>query len=39
VVLNDGRAVLLIAGAKKTGETDEALNELVKSWKWKNASK
>ena len=39
VVLNDGRAVLLIAGAKKTGDTDEALNELVKSWKWKNASK
>ncbi len=36
VVLKDGRAVLLIAGAKKSGETDEAMNELVKSWKWKS---
>lgn len=39
VVVHEGRAVLLIGGAKKTGDTEEALNELVKSWKWKNASK
>ncbi|MFN6139668.1 MAG: hypothetical protein ACK480_14355 [Planctomycetota bacterium] len=38
VVLKDGRAVLLIAGAKKSGETDDAMNELVKSWKWKSKS-
>jgi hypothetical protein len=39
VVVHEGRAVLLIGGAKKTGDTEEALNELVTSWKWKNTSK
>jgi hypothetical protein len=38
-VIKDGRGVLLIAGAKKTGETDDAMNELVKTWKWKNTTK
>ncbi|MFM8261564.1 MAG: hypothetical protein ACKN9S_04740 [Pirellula sp.] len=39
VVFKDGRAVLLIAGAKKSGETDEAMKALVKSWKWKSNAK
>jgi len=34
VVVKDGRVLMLIAGATKSGETDEALNELVASWKW-----
>jgi hypothetical protein len=38
-IIKDGRAILLIAGARKTGETEDAMNELVKSWKWKNSAK
>ena len=38
LVVKDGRVLMLIAGATKSGETDEALNELVASWKWKKSA-
>ncbi len=38
VVVKDGKVLMLMAGASKTGETEDALNELVASWKWKKSA-
>ena len=36
LTIRNGRLFMLIAGAKEAGEVSSALDELVKSWKWKN---
>lgn len=36
VIVKDKRVFLLIGGAKKDGDTGKVLDELIKSWKWKN---
>jgi hypothetical protein len=38
VIVREGRGLMLMAGALKTGETDAALNDLVASWKWKQSN-
>ena len=37
-IVRDGRALMLMAGALKVGETDAAMNALVTSWKWKQGN-
>jgi hypothetical protein len=38
IMLKDERTLMFIAGATRTGETDEAMKELIASWKWKKPS-
>jgi hypothetical protein len=36
VAMKNGRAFLIIAGAKESGEANAAVDQIVASWKWKN---